>query len=163
MPTRHYDAVQIRPGARVLLIDSDGRVLLFASGDAEGRTFWYPPGGGSEPGEGAEETAKRELLEETGLCDIELTVEIGWRRGLASWGGVTYDCRERWFLARVAPCQIDITRFTDEERRSITTHRWWAIDELASTTDRLIPRNLAVLVSTILCDGPPAAPLDLGE
>jgi len=72
MPTRHHDAVQIRPGARVLLIDSDGRVLLFASGDAEGRTFWYPPGGGSEPGVGAEETAKRELLEETGLCDIEL-------------------------------------------------------------------------------------------
>ncbi len=79
---RSGDAVRVRPGARVLVIDAADRVLLFASTDDDGRSFWYPPGGGSEPGEAAEETARRELWGETGLNDIELGAEIWRRRGL---------------------------------------------------------------------------------
>ena len=41
----------VRPGVRVLVIDDVDRVLLFASIDDAGQRFWYPPGGGSEPGE----------------------------------------------------------------------------------------------------------------
>ncbi len=157
------NAVQVRPGVRVLVIDAADRVLLFASNDDDGRPFWYPPGGGSEPGETAEETARREPWEETGLTDVELAAEIWRRRGLASWGGATYDCRERWFLARVAECRIDTTRFTEQERRAIAAHRWWTVDELAATADRLVPDNLAELVRALLRDGPPERPIDLGN
>ena len=82
----------MRLGARVLVIDAADRVLLFTSEDDAGRSFWYRPGGGSDPGEPAEATAQRELREETGLGDVELTAEIWQRPGLASWGAVTYDC-----------------------------------------------------------------------
>lgn len=153
--------VQLRPGVRVILIDAAERTLLFQSYDTDGVPFWVPPGGGSEPGETAEETARRELGEETGLTDVALVAEIGRRRGLASWGGKTYDCRERWFLARVPECAIDTAGFTDEERASIAAHRWWTVEELAAATERLVPTDLAALVGRLLQDGPPAAPIDL--
>ena len=161
--TEQLDAAVVRPSVRVLVIDATERVLLFASEDDAGRRFWYPPGGGSEPGETAAETARREPREETGLTDFALGPEIGRRRGLATWGGVTYDCGERWFLARVARFHVDTAGFTVQERGSIVGHRRWTVDDLMTTTDRLVPANLGDVVRDVLRNGPPAAPLDLGN
>jgi 8-oxo-dGTP pyrophosphatase MutT (NUDIX family) len=151
----------LRPGARVLVIDAADRVLLFSSVDDEGRPFWFPPGGGSEPGETAEQTASRELCEETGLTDVEIGPELWRRRWVGAWGGVVYDCRERWFLAPVSECEIDTTSFTELERTSIVAHRWWTLPQLMHTADRLVPSNLAALVRDFLRDGPPRQPFFL--
>ena len=64
----------IRPTARVLLLDDQDRVLLFCGQDATNPSmrFWFPAGGGIEPGETAEEAARREVLEETGFADLVL-------------------------------------------------------------------------------------------
>lgn len=152
----------LRIGARVLVIDAAERVLLFASHDeGDGHAFWFPPGGASEGAETAEETARRELWEETGLRDVPLVAEIWRRRGIATWGGVTYDSRERWFLARVPESAVDTAGFSDVERALIAGHRWWTLAELDAATDRLVPANLAALVRALLRDGPPAEPFDV--
>ena len=52
-------------GAACVIFDGGGRVLLVHH--TYGRLNWELPGGGSEPGEAPDETARRELLEETGL------------------------------------------------------------------------------------------------
>ncbi|HEY8635722.1 MAG TPA: NUDIX hydrolase [Candidatus Limnocylindrales bacterium] len=52
-------------GAAFVIFDGDDRVLLVHH--TYGRLNWELPGGGSEPGEAPDETARRELLEETGL------------------------------------------------------------------------------------------------
>jgi 8-oxo-dGTP diphosphatase len=52
-------------GAAAVVLDADGRVLLVRH--TYGRLNWELPGGVSEPGESAVETAVRELREETGL------------------------------------------------------------------------------------------------
>ena len=154
-------AAVVRPGVRVVVVDDTERVLLFASTGDDGRRFWYPPGGGSEPGERPEETARRELREETGLTNVVLDREAWRRQAEVTWGGVTYDCRERWFLTRVPAFEIDTSGFTAEERSAIIDHRWWTLDELEETTDRLVPDELAALLRGVHHDEPPERPIDI--
>lgn len=52
-------------GAACAIFDGQGQVLLVHH--TYGRLNWELPGGGAMPGESPEETATRELLEETGL------------------------------------------------------------------------------------------------
>jgi 8-oxo-dGTP pyrophosphatase MutT (NUDIX family) len=54
----------INVGAGVLLLDDQERLLLLLRND---NGQWGIPGGGMEPGERLEETARRETREETGL------------------------------------------------------------------------------------------------
>lgn len=153
-----------RPTTRVLLIDDLGRTLLFRSlSEERGDAFWYPPGGGVDAGETHEAAGRRELWEETGLTDPVLGPEIGHRRHVVAWGGVSYDVRERWFLSRVPPFDISTDGFDEAERLDILEHRWWTLAELHAATERLVPEDLADLVAGILRDGPPAQPLTLGR
>lgn len=52
-------------GAACVVLDEQRRVLLVHH--TYGRLNWELPGGVAEPGEAPDETARRELLEETGL------------------------------------------------------------------------------------------------
>jgi ADP-ribose pyrophosphatase YjhB (NUDIX family) len=61
----------ILPGAAVVVLDTDDRVLLLQRADTGG---WGLPGGFMEPGESLEETARREVKEETGLDLGDLTL-----------------------------------------------------------------------------------------
>ncbi|UCM86950.1 GNAT family N-acetyltransferase [Streptomyces marincola] len=148
-----------RAAARVLLVDDEGRLLLF-SGRRDGRTHWYTAGGGLEPGETHEEAALREIREETGLTRVRLSGEV-WRGRpvIARWGGVAHELRQRYFLARVPVCEIDTSGFDEAERARVTGHRWWTAAELAATADVLRPAGLPALLARLLADGPPARPV----
>ena len=52
------------PGARIVIEDSENRVLLQLRSDF---SIWGLPGGNAEPGESLEHVVKREVFEETGL------------------------------------------------------------------------------------------------
>lgn len=56
-----------KPGISAAIIVSDGRVLMVRRAVKEGKLSWQFPAGAIEPGEGAEDAAVRETLEETGL------------------------------------------------------------------------------------------------
>jgi 8-oxo-dGTP pyrophosphatase MutT (NUDIX family) len=59
--------MRVRHAVRILLVDDERRVLLFAAADPEtGAPFWFPLGGGIEAGEDVRAAAARELLEATG-------------------------------------------------------------------------------------------------
>lgn len=153
-----------RPTARVLLVDSRDRVLLFEMRTADGRVFWCPPGGGLESGETHEEAAVREVREETGWAVDVLGPVIGHRRQVVTWNdGITYDCAEVWFMARSAAFEVDSSSWTDEERVDMGAHRWWTIDELQDASVELTPNDLAARVRVLLTQGPPAEPWQLGR
>ncbi|HEX7405366.1 MAG TPA: NUDIX domain-containing protein [Candidatus Nanopelagicaceae bacterium] len=153
----------IRPTSRVLLLDEIDRVLLFRGEDPLTPTirYWFPAGGGIEPGESPADAARREVWEETGLVDFELGPHIWNRRHVFTFYGANQDVRELWFFARVHSFEIDTSRFTQMERDVVKEHKWWTQSELASTNDVLTPRALASLVQDLLVNGLPKSPVDV--
>jgi 8-oxo-dGTP pyrophosphatase MutT (NUDIX family) len=58
----------LMPGAQVLAVDADDRILFQRSRDSG---LWELPAGGAEPGDSFRRTAAREFSEETGLSVAE--------------------------------------------------------------------------------------------
>ena len=151
----------IRPTVRVLMLDEEDRVLLFRGQDPDvpNIRFWFPAGGGIEPGESVEIAARREVREETGLSNFVLGPHIWNRRHVFTFYGSTQDVREVWFFARVPHFEINTSGFTEMEREILQEHHWWTLSELKTTSDVLTPRNLAELVSNLLANGLPKTPI----
>lgn len=95
-----------RPSARILLIDGDGRVLLFRFALPDRAPYWATPGGALDPGEAFAACARRELLEETGL-DLDCGSEIARRLAeFVTFKGVPVAADERYFAVRTERTEI---------------------------------------------------------
>jgi 8-oxo-dGTP pyrophosphatase MutT (NUDIX family) len=152
---------RVRRSARVLLVDPADRILLFSVTD-DGATRWFAPGGGLADGETYADAAVRELWEETGLTvqPADLGPEVWHGRPWTSTrDGITYRNLQRYFFLRVPAFEVDTSRFEPLERAAIDGHRWWTVPELRTTTDCLRPAGLPDLLTGLLIDGPPAAPV----
>lgn len=139
-----------RVAARVLLLDGEGRVLLFCGSDPDrpqDGTWWITPGGGVEQGESLEQAARREVLEETGhVLDGDLGPVVLRRTVRFSVEGQEYEQSEHFFQVTVAHFWIDRARWTDLEHRMLLSHRWWTSAELAGTTETIYPEALLDLL-----------------
>jgi len=143
-----------RRAARILVIDAQGRVLLFRGFDPgrPGIRYWFTAGGGMDEGETSAEAAARELREETGL-----SVRPEWL-GEPVWHEVTdFPFDGRWYrqdqdfyLLRVETLEVNIDGFEEIERASIDDYRWWSVAELESTPERFYPDALVDMLRGIL-------------
>ena len=89
-------------------------------------------------------------------------VEVWRGRHSFTWRDVHDDQRERWFLARTAAFDPGLGSLSESERVDLAEWRWWTLDELAGTTDVLVPSNLAARLRELLDHGPPDEPFDVG-
>lgn len=140
-----------RPAARILVIDPEGRVLLFKfafeRGALAGTQFWATPGGALDDGETFEQAAVRELAEETGLRISHPGPEVGRQEAIfPGTDGETIRADERFFLVQVSEVTLDQAGWTTLEREVMTEHRWWSLDEIRLTREQVWPENLADLV-----------------
>ena len=140
---------EYRRAARVVLLDDHGRTLLFRGGDPgrpEDGTWWFTPGGGVEAGESLEQAARRELLEETGVDVRELGSPVRKDYVEFPFEGRLLRQHQTYFRVRVGVAVVDVSGWTELERRTVAEYRWWSADELRTTTDTVYPVGLVDLL-----------------
>ncbi|UVO54837.1 NUDIX hydrolase [Sphingomonas sp. SUN039] len=139
-----------RPAARLLIVDAERRVLMFHFTPPNGADFWATPGGACDPGETYAQAARRELIEETGI-DADPGPEVAQKTAeFTTIEGQDVSADERYFLVRVADRTISADGYTELERRVMTGHHWWTLDELRETRQTVFPEDLADLVEASL-------------
>ncbi|MGH8825150.1 MAG: NUDIX hydrolase [Jiangellaceae bacterium] len=143
--------IERRKTARVLLIDADGRVLLFHDSDPglEGAPrFWITPGGGIDRGETVEQAALREVAEESGLIleSSDLRGPIAHRTVVHGYSDKVVEQDETYFVVRVNGFEVDVAGHTLDEQTTFVGHRWWTLDELRATEETVWPTSLPDLV-----------------
>lgn len=86
--------------AGVIAEDREGRVLLVRRAKEPARGLLGVPGGFVDIGETAEDSARREAREETGI-DVEGLLFLGSWPNLYEWQGLAYPVVDLYFTARV--------------------------------------------------------------
>lgn len=158
--------MKIRTAARVVLLNGSGEVFLLHAKDLhdESRHWWLTCGGGAELGETPQQTAARELAEETGLvCEPdELLGPLATRRAVMEFTEKTLHQDEVYF-GLVSEDEFDLADavWTEVEKRSIVEGRWWSKDDLLATDDTVYPRCLPLLMDLVWSGRVPETPLEL--
>jgi 8-oxo-dGTP pyrophosphatase MutT (NUDIX family) len=153
-----------RPIARGIVLDPSDRIFLIgyeAIRDLGGtRLFWFMPGGGVEDGETYEDALARELDEEIGVVGAS-GPQVAWCDGPFGLFEKKRDAKERYFLVRLADDRVDTARLAETESSPILATRWWTLDELAATADRVEPAGLADLARRLAAGDLPDEPVRL--
>lgn len=149
-----------RTSVRVVLLDPDERLLLFATIDPlmpETGTWWELPGGGMEAGESIAATAVREIAEETGfVLHPDALGPPRWHRHATYLRRGVRVLQHEYVLTapvpRAAPVPAREGR-TPEELAAYVDHRWWTVAEIvaaATAGERFFPGRLAQLLAGFL-------------
>lgn len=157
-----------RRAVRVVLCDTDGRVLLFHTQDPtypELGSWWELPGGGLEAGESHADAAVRELLEETGIrVDPALVGEPTWRRDATyRYRGERRLQHEQVLAARLTVPGLDVdgSGRVDFEDEDYFGYRWWPAEEITASRERFYPGRLPELLPALLAGEPVDEPFEV--
>jgi 8-oxo-dGTP pyrophosphatase MutT (NUDIX family) len=150
-----------RRGARVLVVDAEGRLLLLRGSDPgrPGSRYWYTVGGGLEAGETPAAGAVRELFEEAGLRAEPTDLGEPLFEDVTDfpYDGTWYRQHQWFYLLRVPAYDVPADWAAAGsgapgglEEHSIDEYRWWTLDELAGTDEKVYPPDLAEVLRGIM-------------
>lgn len=156
-----------RQAARVVLLNPDAHVLLISArdpADASKPSWWEIPGGGIDRRESSDAAARRELHEETGITGVEIGPCVWVQHSVFSFGGYDFDQHER---IHVAWCDhVDVESVQPAGLEALETlafgeRRWWPLDALLSSSDRVLPHRLREFLPDLVAGRVPPEPHDI--
>lgn len=155
-------ALTRRFSGRALVTDDTNRVLLLRGSDPdrpEQPDFWWTPGGGIDAGESPAQATKRELWEEVGLCNVELSDPILLRSCVFPLAGVWYEGVETFFWVK-APGGFEPMpqQWEELESQVIQEMCWLTVQDIRDLEVPAYPECLANLVEHVLSLGAPLTP-----
>jgi 8-oxo-dGTP pyrophosphatase MutT (NUDIX family) len=141
-----------RRAVRALVVDEQGRLLLFLDSDhglEPSAHWWDTPGGGVDPGEDDRDAVVRELWEETGqrVASADVHGPLLERLVVHGYSDKVVDQVEVFFAVRVPAFEVDPAQYTEEERLCIVETRWWTRTDLAATSDEVWPADVLDLLA----------------
>jgi double-stranded uracil-DNA glycosylase len=138
-----------REAVRALLVDADERIMLVKyENPATRATWWGTPGGGIEPGEDHQTALRRELREELGLEEFDAGPLVWTHERTFPWAQRLMHQVNDVYLVRVHAHEPQPT--IDLEEEAVVSYRWWTLDEIESTDERVTPPDFLERVRTIL-------------
>lgn len=139
-------ALRLRPAARLIVLDPEGRALMFRYDVPSRPPFWVTAGGEVDPGETFEDAARRELFEETGITADPGPQIARMTPEFVTVEGEPVQADERFFLVRVADTAVSTAGHTALEQALMTRHRWFTLDELENWHEAVYPVELADMI-----------------
>lgn len=136
--------MNIRPTARVVLLNAENKVLLLNT-NVDNKSFWLTPGGKMEDNESAFETAKRELFEETGITNAQFLDDshTWYYERIGRCNGEQTFFKEHIFVARIEDAHVHFDNLMDYEKDEISGFVWWDIAEFIEKKEVIYPETLA--------------------
>jgi 8-oxo-dGTP pyrophosphatase MutT (NUDIX family) len=148
-----------RNAVRAILLTPEREVLLIRIRLPGVAPFWVAPGGGIEPDETPADALRRELSEEVGIEIGEIGPLLWKRQHTFNFESRRYCQSEDYFVLHVERFQPRMTDAT--ELTVLDGFRWWTLDELSATSERITPLSLPGIVDAYLREGAPRGPLEV--
>lgn len=130
------DGLLFRKGARILMFDDQGRLLLIRGHDwgQEDRSWWFTVGGGLGWDEDPREGVIREALEETGIALSHGQVQgpIAHRSAVFDFVLRTVRQQELFYVAYGVQGELAPAALSSLETHLLDEYRWWDLTELGA-------------------------------
>ncbi len=135
----------------MFVLDAVGDVLLmrFAVPGEDGEfVFWITPGGEIEAEETPVEAARREVFEELGV-ELEVVGPLYEEENEFVHRGEMRANRDYFFRAECAREAPVLKGVTAEEIAVMREIRWWSVEEIEGSEERIFPVDLAARVRAL--------------
>ncbi|NGX52285.1 MAG: hypothetical protein KR126chlam5_00581 [Candidatus Anoxychlamydiales bacterium] len=161
----------IRSSIKVILLNDKDELLLMCADDpkttsADGKyfgKFWFAVGGEIEQNESIQETAYREVYEETSIKkdEIELGPIVWFGEFDLILNGTLTRLKQRFIVAKTKQINVDLKNLTLLEKKVVKDLAWFSIDEIKNSKEIIYPALLSTYLPDIISGNYPKDPIEI--